>query len=184
MEQKRTFKESARALAVREVLKYVEKDPEKNLPKLFDWFIEHDTGNGVTREVRDIAKAFSDPDNNWRHLILNIFRDVNYDEINHLIEAAVVNGSMIGSPRQKEMKKKYNCNVPWCILMDPTSACNLHCTGCWAAEYGKKMNLTLEELDSVIQQGEELGIYIYLYSGGEPLVRKKDLITLCERHPE
>jgi MoaA/NifB/PqqE/SkfB family radical SAM enzyme len=82
------------------------------------------------------------------------------------------------------VREEHGCNVPWAILMDPTSACNLHCTGCWAAEYGNKLNLTLDELDNVIKQGEELGTYVYLYSGGEPLVRKKDIITLCERHPE
>ena len=68
--------------------------------------------------------------------------------------------------------------------MDPTSACNLHCIGCWAAEYGNKLNLSLEELDSIIQQGKAMGTYFYIYSGGEPLVRKKDIITLCERHPD
>ena len=61
--------------------------------------------------------------------------------------------------------------------MDPTSACNLHCIGCWAAEYGNKLNLSLEELDSVIQQGKAMGAYFYIYSGGEPLVRKNDIIT-------
>ena len=66
--------------------------------------------------------------------------------------------------------------------MDPTSACNLHCTGCWAAEYGHKLNLTYEEMDSIITQGKELGIYFYMYTGGEPLVRKKDIIRLCEKH--
>lgn len=28
-------------------------------------------------------------------------------------------------------KAKYHCNIPWAILFDPTSACNLHCIGCW-----------------------------------------------------
>lgn len=68
--------------------------------------------------------------------------------------------------------------------MDPTSACNLHCTGCWAAEYGNKLNLTFEQLDDVIRQGKELGTYVYIYSGGEPLVRKADLIRLCEKHSD
>ena len=31
-------------------------------------------------------------------------------------------------------------------------------------------------------RGKELGIYMYIYTGGEPLVRKKDLIALCEKH--
>ena len=30
----------------------------------------------------------------------------------------------------------------------------------------------------------ELGTYVYIYTGGEPLVRKKDLIALCEKHSD
>ena len=82
------------------------------------------------------------------------------------------------------MRKKENCNIPWAVLLDPTSACNLHCTGCWAAEYGHKLNLSLETIDSIIRQGKDMGVYMYIYTGGEPMVRKKDLITLCERHPD
>ena len=81
-----------------------------------------------------------------------------------------------------EAREKYQCNVPWLILMDPTSACNLKCTGCWAAEYGHLLNLSFEDMDRVITQGKELGIYLYMLTGGEPLVRKKDIIRLCEKH--
>ena len=59
------------------------------------------------------------------------------------------------------MRETHQCNIPWLILMDPTSACNLHCTGCWAAEYGHKLNLSYEDLDRIITQGKELGIYFY-----------------------
>ena len=82
------------------------------------------------------------------------------------------------------MREVHDCNVPWLILMDPTSACNLHCTGCWAAEYGNKLNLTFDEMDSVITQGKELGIYLYMFTGGEPLVRKEDIIKLCKKHSD
>ena len=82
------------------------------------------------------------------------------------------------------MREKYGCNIPWAILLDPTSACNLHCTGCWAAEYGNRLNLSYDEIDSIIQQGKELGTYLYIYTGGEPLVRKNDLIKLCEKHSD
>ena len=62
----------------------------------------------------------------------------------------------------------------------PPVTCN--CTGCWAAEYGHKLNLSYEDLDRIITQGKELGIYFYMYTGGEPLVRKADIIKLCEKH--
>ena len=31
----------------------------------------------------------------------------------------------------RETAEKYDINVPWLILMDPTSARNMRCTGCW-----------------------------------------------------
>ncbi len=58
--------------------------------------------------------------------------------------------------------KKYNCNIPWATIIS-TSACNLHCTGCWAAEYGHQLNLSLDDIDSIIRQGKELGTYMNIY---------------------
>ncbi len=79
---------------------------------------------------------------------------------------------------------EHGCNIPWAILMDPTSACNLHCTGCWAADYGNKLNMSYETLDNIVRQGTELGTFLYIFSGGEPLVRKADILKLCQAHPD
>ncbi len=163
---------------------YVDKDPEKNIPKLLKKLGDLDDSDSVKRQADGILAMFNETDGNWRKLILSLWSDIDDHERRKLIESIVVNGSLIGSGVQKSNKKKYGCNIPWAILMDPTSACNLKCTGCWAAEYGHKLNLSLEELDSVIEQGKALGCYLYIYSGGEPTVRKNDIITLCEKHPE
>lgn len=56
--------------------------------------------------------------------------------------------------------------------------------GCWAADYGHKLNLTFEGIDSIICQGKELGVHVYIYTGGEPLVRKDDVIALRRKHPD
>ena len=37
-------------------------------------------------------------------------------------------------------------------------------------------------MDSIVTQGKELGIYFYMMTGGEPMVRKKDIIELCRKH--
>lgn len=81
-------------------------------------------------------------------------------------------------------KAKYHCNIPWAILFDPTSACNLHCIGCWAAEYGHTLNLSYEVMDKIVSQGKEVGCHFYLLTGGEPLVRKADILKLCRKHPD
>ena len=101
-----------------------------------------------------------------------------------LLKTFVIDANLLAWTQQEKSRKKYECNIPWAILLDPTSACNLHCTGCWAADYGNALNLSYDDIDSIITQGKELGVHIYIYTGGEPLVRKKDLIKLCEAHPD
>jgi len=99
-------------------------------------------------------------------------------------ENFLLNGNLIGWEIQEKNRERYGCNIPWAILLDPTSACNLRCTGCWAAEYGNRLNLSFDEIDNIITQGKELGVYIYIYTGGEPMVRKNDLIALCNKHTD
>ena len=173
-------------LGLKTAYSYIEKDPEKNLPKLMAW-VDRLAGSGPDsfQEQRDAFRAvINDPGNNMYQLIMNIFRDVDNDVLKATFENFFLNANIIGWPIQEEMRKKYNCNIPWAILLDPTSACNLHCTGCWAAEYGNKLNLSFEEIDSIIRQGKELGVYMYIYTGGEPMVRRTDLIRLCEKHSD
>lgn len=165
---------------------YIEKDPEHNLPKLMEW-VDRLAGDGPNSFLvqRDAFRTvINDPDNNMHQLLMNIFREVDNDVLKATFENFLLNANIVGWPIQEDMRSKYNCNIPWAILLDPTSACNLHCTGCWAAEYGNKLNLSLNEIDSIIQQGKELGVYMYIYTGGEPMVRSKDIIALCQKHSD
>ncbi|NJP41153.1 radical SAM protein [Oscillospiraceae bacterium HV4-5-C5C] len=179
-----TVTDKIKQTAAMKAFDYVVKDPEQNLPKLLDTIIKLDDSDSISKQLDTIKTAYLDKAGNWRQLIDSVMREVDPGEIRRMFQALAVNDALIGGKHRKEYMKKYNCNIPTMILMDPTSACNLRCTGCWAAEYGHQLNLTLDDLEDVIRQGEEFGCYIYLYSGGEPLMRKKDLITLCERHPE
>ena len=67
--------------------------------------------------------------------------------------------------------------------MDPTSACNLKCTGCWAAEYGHQMSMDLETLDRIITEAKALGLYVYFFGWGT-FSPEKDIIKLCEKHTD
>jgi hypothetical protein len=178
------LKQKAESFAAMKAFRYVSKDPDTNIPKLINKLIKIDKQGHITPYVEKINAAFNDKENGTRLYIDNIWRDIDQHQLEQLFRALVVNETMLYTDVRVKAREKYNCNVPWAVLMDPTSACNLKCTGCWAAEYGQRQNLSLEELEDIISQSEELGCYIFLYSGGEPMVRKKDIITLCERHPE
>lgn len=165
-------------------LDYIAKDPERNIHKLMgrvDKFTADDPEN-LAPQRNAVRKVLDEPDSSMYKLIMNIFRDVDTDVIKKVFENFIVNANLIGFPREAELSRKYGCNVPWAILMDPTTACNLRCTGCWAADYGKSLSMSYDELSDIIRQGKELGVYMYLFSGGEPLTRKADIIRLCEEH--
>lgn len=170
-------------LGIEKIFDYVYKDPEHNLIKLMDWADTFSKGEFPSQR-KVIREIIENPEHPYNAFLKHFFTDVDPYVGKTLAVNFFINASLIGWPKQEECRKKYGCNIPWAILLDPTSACNLHCTGCWAAEYGHKLNLTFDEIDDIIKQGKELGVYMYIYTGGEPLVRKNDLIKLCEKHSD
>lgn len=165
---------------------YLEKDPEKNLPRLMDW-VDRLAGTGpdsFPTQRAAVRRVIENPESNWYRLIVRILRETDREVVKTVFTNFFLNANLIGWQTQEQYRKTYGCNIPWAILLDPTSACNLRCTGCWAAEYGNRLNLSFGEMDSIIRQGKQMGVYLYIYTGGEPLVRKKDLVALCEKHSD
>ena len=169
--------------ALNKTIDYLLEDPERNVAKIMD-MIDKVAPDDVFPTQRAAFHQAIDDESNWHQLIMKILTDMNPQVRDRLIKTFVVDANMLAWPKQEAMRDRYHCNIPWAILLDPTSACNLRCTGCWAAEYGHKQNLTYEEIDSIINQGVKLGTHVYIYTGGEPLVRKHDLINLCKAHPD
>lgn len=179
------IKESVGAFAIDQAMNYISGDPEKNLQKLYDFMNKTGLwGKDYKTQGEVIGSVLNDNKNNWYKFIISLWRDIDNDVLKSTFRNFGLNASLLGSPKQIENAEKHGCNIPWAMLIDPTSACNLTCTGCWAAEYGDKLNMSYEIIDNIINQGKELGTYFYLYSGGEPMVRKNDLIRLCEAHPD
>lgn len=169
--------------ALNKTIDYLLENPERNVAKIMD-MIDRVAPDDAFPTQRAAFHQAIDDESNWYQLIMKILTDMNPQVRDRLIKTFVVDANMLAWPKQEAMRNQYHCNIPWAILLDPTSACNLRCTGCWAAEYGHKQNLTYEEIDSIINQGVKLGTHVYIYTGGEPLVRKHDLINLCEAHPD
>ena len=125
----------------------------------------------------------SKSDSKWMKYIDNLLNDVHPNIIKGKALNTAYEAGYRGFRIAQDMKKKHDINIPWIILVDPTSACNLKCTGCWSAEYGHLIQLSYEELDRIITEGEEFGIYAWLMTGGEPLILKADILKLAEAHP-
>jgi MoaA/NifB/PqqE/SkfB family radical SAM enzyme len=124
------------------------------------------------------------PGSKWERWLFEVIDETNPTVLRSFILNGGYESALRGLKTTFEMAEKYDCNVPWVILFDPTSACNKHCKGCWAAEYGNKLNLSYEDMDRLVTQGSELGCHFYMLTGGEPLVRKADILRLAQEHSD
>ena len=129
-------------------------DREKNLDKLINMAgnLLKDTAPGVTRGL----KAGLYPGSKWEQFLWSVIDETDP----HVLKTVVLNGgyesAFRGLRNTTANADKYQCNVPWIIIFDPTSACNKHCIGCWSADYEKWQNLTYEECDKIITQAPSL----------------------------
>lgn len=177
------IKEKALNVAVREAIKYVRKDYDTNLFKLIDWGKKMVKEEIHLKALNKLGDRLSDPDNQWAAYIKKLIMETDPGIIEKLIPP-IINTVIKSYDRRLASMKEHGCNIPWAILIDITTACNLKCTGCWAAQYGDKLQLSYDDLNKIITEGKALGTYTYLYTGGEPLVRKNDLIRICKEHPD
>ncbi len=170
-------------LVLGQILNYVDKDPRKNLLRLVDGAQKLVGSIYPGKNFDNFRAALNDPDNVWADFACSIIRDMDRSALQKAI-MAMGYGNYIGTRTVRENREKYKCNFPYIILLDPTSACNRKCKGCWSAEYGHKYSLTLEEMQSIVAQGRELGTHLYMMTGGEPLIRKDDIFRLCEENSD
>ena len=145
------FGQELKKMGIATAYRYIEKNPKDNLRKLMTW-VDRIAGEGPDsfEEQRKVIWDILDhPESNMYQLIMRVIEEVDPEVVKTVFSNFFLNAAILGWPKQEKLRAEYNCNIPWAILLDPTSACNLHCTGCWAAEYGNKLNLTFDEIDSI-----------------------------------
>jgi MoaA/NifB/PqqE/SkfB family radical SAM enzyme len=161
---------------------YLDEDPDRNMPKLVAWLEREDAEGSITRQLEKVKTFMEDPQSSWYKLARSFWDDVDDEVRKTIFTNFVVNGTLLANPRLTENRRKYDCNIPWAIVIELTSECNLHCADC--PQGGTERNLSFDELDSIIEQGKALGTYFYIFSGGEPLTRREELIALCNKHSD
>ena len=161
------------------IFRYVYKNPQKNMLRLVK------IGKAMAGKMYP-EKTFttsidiiSNENNIWHQYLFNGINDIDKDFLRRAALTFAIDLGLFGTSTLRKKRDEMHCNIPWVVLLDPTSACNRKCKGCWAAEYGHRSSLTLDEMRKVIRESKELGTHFFMFTGGEPLIRKKDLVTLA-----
>lgn len=167
---------------LRELLSYLSRDPVRHLEQLLR------IGKLIARRedhkqrVAWLEKAIID-NPAVRQLTEGVLKDTHPNILQRLLYNFFINSMLMGVPRQLHLSETMGFNVPHTILVDPTSACNLRCEGCWAGAYAMHDELEYERLDRLCSEARELGIYWIVMSGGEPFMYPR-LFDLAAKHSD
>ncbi|MGQ9629807.1 MAG: radical SAM protein [bacterium] len=99
-----------------------------------------------------------------------------------VINNLFVNAFFVALPRRRAFEREEGFDPPTLLVISPTMRCNLGCYGCYAGNYTKKDDLNFETVSRIIKEANDLGIYFFVISGGEPF--SWHLLELLEKHSD
>lgn len=72
---------------------------------------------------------------------------------------------------------------PAFLFISITNKCNLSCQGCWSTPTDPPRELSLDDLDHIVEECKKQGSYFFGILGGEPLLHPQ-LFEIFRRHPD
>ncbi len=112
-----------------------------------------------------------------------ILRDLHPNQRDKWISNLLINHLLNGTNQRKEWSDKHGYYPPSTVVISPTMRCNLNCYGCYAGDYDKSLELSLDEVDSILTQMKEMGVYFAVISGGEPFYMK-GIFEIFKKHSD
>lgn len=112
-----------------------------------------------------------------------ILKDLHPNQRDKWITNLAVNHLLSGTNKRKAWADREGFYPPSTVVISPTMKCNLSCYGCYAGDYQKSLELSLDEIDSVLCQMKEMGVYFAVISGGEPFF-KEDIFEIFRKHSD
>lgn len=112
-----------------------------------------------------------------------ILRELHPNQRDKWITNLAVNHLLSGTNKRKAWQEREGYYPPSTVVISTTMKCNLSCYGCYAGDYSKALELTNAEIDSILTQMKEMGVYFAVISGGEPFF-KDDIFEIFKKHSD
>ena len=162
------LQKSAKDKMVKTAAGLLSTNPEKNVDRLFTLIektIAKDEDNLKRLKVVE-DEYYNNP--STHEFVQNLFKTTDKNCMQKFFTNFFANAVWYGMPKREKLFKEDEIKTPFVILISPSMRCNLRCTGCYAANYSKEDDIPYEEVDRIIEEAREIGIYYFIVLGGEP----------------
>ena len=144
----KTLKEVAIAKGLDIALDYLDRDIEKNLPKLLEWAERFDVNGNVKTELDAIKKTALVSGSNWNRYVLNMRNTIDYPLSSSFYKFYCLQQYLgdLGLKSERRMTA-----MPWAILLTlRLPATKLH--RLLASEYDSKSSMSFDMLDDIVNR--------------------------------
>lgn len=182
MNIKENLNKTSKEKLVQSALKLIEKNPEKNIDKLLalveKGLKDEDAKNGIEK-IKHLYHDYP----SIQEYIQDIITTTNKNCLKKFFTNFFANGIWYGTDKRERVGEEFNTKIPYTVLVSPSMRCNLHCTGCYAANYSKKDDIPFEEMDRIVKEARDLGIYYMIILGGEPFFNEY-MLKIYEKYDD
>ena len=163
-----------KAAGMRQVLAYIEKDPDTNILKIIDWMIKFNVaGSAHNADLLNVRAYLSDQNSSWYRLVRSLWTDIDDGIRKTFFENLVINA---GLARQNS-KEKSEEDLPMGIMLDQTGNVELN-------RLPAPVPLSLNEYDQMIRKNKRKGVFAFIFTGGADSITAADLRKLARVHSD
>ena len=168
MNLKEAIETKARLTLIKSVCSLLEKNPDKNIPKIFKLAQSFAKDELSKEKILQFQKAYS-TNPSVKAFIDNSLSSTNSASLKKLFTISINNALWLTSDKRKELFSNNNLKIPYTIFINPSAKCNLNCC-CSHTSNKNYESLKAEEIDKILIDAKKLGINYVSIIGGEPFL--------------
>lgn len=170
----------AKNTIVNTVVEIIDKDPEKNVDKIFDTLKKFIKDEDSLKQIDAVYNQYKTNPATYQ-LVQNILKKTDKKALKKFFTNFFGNAVWFASDRRQRYLDEEDVKIPFVMLISPSMRCNLRCIGCYAGNYCKEDDIPKEEVDRIIGEARDLGIHYIVMLGGEPFFNKY-LLDIYEKY--
>ncbi|QGU94095.1 radical SAM protein [Clostridium bovifaecis] len=179
---KDNLEKSVKQKVVNTVLSIIDKDPEKNVEKIFEAVKKITRDKSQLAQIESVHKQYK-MQPATRQLVESILTNTDKGCLKKFFTNFFANANWYAGSKRSKYLFDEDTKIPFTMLISPTMQCNLRCKGCYATDMLDQPKIPIEEVDRIIKEARELGIYYVIVLGGEPFFYK-ELLDIYEKYDD
>ncbi len=176
------MEKAIKEMLVKTAVEILDKNPEKNCEKLY-YLVSRTLKDPEAKAQVDFVYKYYKENKPTNEFVQNILKTTDKRCLKKFFTNFFSNAVWFGLEQRVKIENEGGGVIPFVILISPSMRCNLSCTGCYAGNYSKQDDISKEEVERIISEARELGIYYIIILGGEPFINNY-MLDIYEKYDD